>query len=146
MTLEIYPFFKEVLGFFKVFKFECDGKSGSVVGNFKFALGFALECDLETTQSNAIYAQTSSLCFHSSMVNASDEGEKISKRVFCFVISCLSSLMRHVSCVLLIGLSSSYQQAQVVICNYKFFCISLPLPSPCMSGPSWITIFSNCYL
>lgn len=100
---------------------KCDGKFGSVAGNFKFALGFALECDLETTQLNAIYAKASPSCFYSSMVNALDKGEKISRCVFCFVVSCLSSLMHHVSCVLLIGLSSSYQQAQVVICNFKFF-------------------------
>lgn len=145
MTLEIYPSFKEVLGFLRFSSLKCDGKFGSVAGNFKFALGFALECDLETTQLNAIYAKASPSCFYSSMVNALDKGEKISRCVFCFVVSCLSSLMHHVSCVLLIGLSSSYQQAQVVICNYKLFCISLPLPSPCMSAPSWITILSNCY-
>jgi hypothetical protein len=32
------------------------------------------------------------------MANALDKGEKISRCVFCFVISCLSSLMHHMSC------------------------------------------------
>jgi hypothetical protein len=119
-------------------------KVESITGSCKFALRSALECDFETTRVSAIYINTPLDTFYSSlyssMASALDEGENYFLSL-CFAFCWLSSLFFCASRVLLAGLSSSFQQAQGVICNYMFFCTSLPIATTYAS----MSIIVDCH-